>query len=81
MSQDVGKRAQATTHDHSQACFSRVIMCTFISLQILPAPLAGLRAFLSLSDMSLSRCTVCLGAAAMLATLPLLCRHTPCARA
>ena len=81
MLQDVGKRAQAMTHDHIQACFSRVIMCTFISLQSLPAPLAGLRAFLSLSDMSLSRCTVCFCAAAMLVTLPLLCWHTPCARA
>ena len=81
LSQDAGKCAQATAHDHSQACFSRVIMCAFISVQILPAPLAGLRALLSLSDMSLSRCTVCLSVAAMLATLPLLCRHTPCARA
>ena len=80
MSQDIGKRAQVTTHDHSQAGFSRVIMCTFISLQILPAPISGLRAFLSRSDMSLSRCTVYLDAAAMLATLPLLCQHTPCAR-
>ena len=54
MSQDIGKRAQATTHDHSQAGFSRVIMCTFISLQILPAPLAVLRAFPAVGHVSLS---------------------------
>ena len=42
LSQGVGKRAQAPTRDHSQACFSHVIMRAFISLHILLAALAGL---------------------------------------
>ena len=46
-----GKRAQIPMRDHSQACFSRVIMLVFISLQILLAALAGLLAFLSLPSM------------------------------
>ena len=52
--QGIGNRAQAPTCDHSQACFSRVIMLAFILLQILLAALAGLRAILSLPNMSLS---------------------------
>jgi len=39
LSKGVGKRAQAPTRDRSQACFFRVIMRAFISLQILPAAL------------------------------------------
>jgi len=46
LSQGVGKRAQAPTRDHSQACFSHVIMRAFISLHILLAALAGLCALL-----------------------------------
>ena len=42
LSTGVDKRAQAPTRDRSQACFFRVIMRAFISLQILPAALVRL---------------------------------------
>jgi hypothetical protein len=54
LSQGVSKRAQAPTRDHSQACFSRVIMLSFISLQILPAAIVGLCALLAAEHVSLS---------------------------
>ena len=41
-SKGVGKRAQDPTRDRSQACFSRLIMLAFISLQILPTALVRL---------------------------------------
>ena len=70
-SQGASKRAQAPTRDHSQACFSRVIMLAFISLQILPAAIVRR----SLGFVPSTRCRTCLSLAAPLAMLPQLCRH------
>ena len=72
--QGAGKRAQAPTRDHSQACFSRVIMLVCISMQNLLGALAVFLVFLSLPNMwnvFCSRFPACLRAAAVLAMLSL----------
>ena len=78
-----GRKAVACSRFLDPKSAERLWHAVALWTQSLPgaAALAGLCALLSLPNMSLSRFPTCLCAAAMLAMLPLLCRHPPFERA